>query len=158
MNDVLNLEQETQDLMDLMNKTFDMENDVKHIIIEINKALVQLNILYAKAGKEPINIEKFVLNGIVSQNLMDENHTEVLNKARQKSEEKSQVLSEDLETENNENSEEIFNDSGKGTIGSGTAVSGFRNKINKAFKFLRYKPYRCLKPEEELEIGDGLTY
>ena len=96
MNDVLNLEQETQDLMDLMNKTFDMENDVKHIIIELNKALVQLNILYAKAGKEPINIEKFVLNGIVSQNLMDENHTEVLNKARQKSEEKSQVLSEDL--------------------------------------------------------------
>lgn len=124
MNDVLNLEQETQDLMDLMNKTFDMENDVKHIIIELNKALVQLNILYAKAGKEPINIEKFVLNGIVSQNLMDENHTEVLNKARQKSEEKSQVLSEDLETD----------------------------------KFLRYKPYRCLKPEEELEIGDGLTY
>ena len=101
MNDVLNLEQETQDLMDLMNKTFDMENDVKHIIIELNKALVQLNILYAKAGKEPINIEKFVLNGIVSQNLMDENHTEVLNKVRQKSEEKSQVLSEDLETENN---------------------------------------------------------
>lgn len=122
------LEEQVLEQIELTNKIFDKEDEIKKLLAQLNAALVNLNLLYIKAGRTPVDIEDFVLKHIIGQAQLDNQH--------KSAEEKKQ-------------SEETQSNGGAAAICSDVLKDDDRKKsLCSIFKPKRVKPYRFIRENE----------